>query len=120
MSGSLIVGLGQAGNQKLGVWVLIAINLVHIPLLLMLALGWWTHHPMGILGAGISSFLSDTAGLPTWSAIPNYETSPSAYKVIARQRRTPALPLAERVCREFPCSLVVRESTAPPPGVTDS
>jgi putative MATE family efflux protein len=63
VSGSLIVGLGQAGNQKLGVWVLIAINLVHIPLLLMLALGWWTHHPMGILGAGISSFLSETAGM---------------------------------------------------------
>ena len=63
VSGSLIVGLGQAGNQKLGIWVLIAINLVHIPLLLMLALGWWTHHPMGILGAGISSFLSETAGM---------------------------------------------------------
>ena len=63
VSGSLIVGLGQAGNQKLGIWVLIAINLVHIPLLLMLALGWWTHHPIGILGAGISSFLSETAGM---------------------------------------------------------
>jgi putative MATE family efflux protein len=63
VSGSLIVGLGQAGNQKLGVWVLIAINLVHIPLLLMLALGWWTHRPMGILGAGISSFLSETVGM---------------------------------------------------------
>ena len=63
VSGSLIVGLGQAGNQKLGISVLIAINLVHIPLLLMLALGWWTHHPMGILGAGISSFLSETIGM---------------------------------------------------------
>ena len=63
VSGSLIVGLGQAGNQKLGIWVLIAINVVHIPLLLMLALGWWTHHPMGILGAGISSFLSETVGM---------------------------------------------------------
>jgi putative MATE family efflux protein len=62
VSGALIVGLGQAGNQKLGVWVLIAINLVHIPLLLILALGWWTHHPLGILGAGISSFLSETVG----------------------------------------------------------
>jgi putative MATE family efflux protein len=62
ISGVLIVGLGQAGNQKLGIWVLIAINLVHIPLVLMLALGWWTHHPMGILGAGISSLLSETVG----------------------------------------------------------
>jgi putative MATE family efflux protein len=63
VSGSLIVGLGQAGNQKLGVWVLIAINLVHIPLLLVLALGWLTHHPLGILGAGISSLLSETVGM---------------------------------------------------------
>jgi len=62
VSGSLIVGLGQAGNQRLGIWVLIVINAVHIPLLLTLALGWWTHHPLGILGAGISSLLSETAG----------------------------------------------------------
>jgi multidrug resistance protein, MATE family len=60
ISGTLIVGLGAAGNRALGVLVLVLINLVHIPLLLMLALGWWTHHPLGIVGAGISSLLSET------------------------------------------------------------
>ena len=81
VSGSLIVGLGQAGNQKLGVWVLIAINLVHIPLLLMLALGWWTHRPMGILGAGISSFLSETAGM-TFAIV--YVARRPAYRIFSR------------------------------------
>jgi putative MATE family efflux protein len=60
ISGTLIVGLGAAGNRQLGVLVLIIINLVHIPLLLMLGLGWWTHHPFGIAGAGVSSLLSET------------------------------------------------------------
>jgi multidrug resistance protein, MATE family len=60
ISGTLVVGLGAAGNRRLGVLVLVLINLVHIPLLLMLALGWWTHHPLGIAGAGISSLLSET------------------------------------------------------------
>jgi putative MATE family efflux protein len=81
VSGSLIVGLGQAGNQKLGIWVLIAINLVHIPLLLMLALGWWTHHPMGILGAGISSFLSETAGM-TFAIV--YVARRPAYRIFSK------------------------------------
>ncbi|HEY5427445.1 MAG TPA: MATE family efflux transporter [Candidatus Tumulicola sp.] len=62
VSGTLIVGLGSAGNRVLGVFVLVVINLVHIPLLLMLGLGWWTHHPMGIAGAGLSSLLSETVG----------------------------------------------------------
>jgi Na+-driven multidrug efflux pump len=52
ISGTLIVGLGAAGNRILGVLVLVAINLVHIPLLLMLGLGWWTHHPLGIAAFG--------------------------------------------------------------------
>jgi Na+-driven multidrug efflux pump len=33
---------------------------VHIPLLLVLALGWLTHHPFGIVGAGISTLVSET------------------------------------------------------------
>jgi putative MATE family efflux protein len=60
ISGTLIVGLGAAGNRALGVIVLAIINLVHIPLLLILALGFVTHHPLGIEGAGISSLLSET------------------------------------------------------------
>jgi MATE family multidrug resistance protein len=62
ISGTLIVGLGAAGNRIVGVLVLVAINLVHIPLLLMLGLGWWTHHPLGVAGAGLSSLLSETFG----------------------------------------------------------
>jgi multidrug resistance protein, MATE family len=60
VSGTLIVGLGAAGNRQLGILVLLVVNLIHIPLLLMLGLGWWTHHPFGIVGAGVSSLLSET------------------------------------------------------------
>jgi putative MATE family efflux protein len=60
LSGTLIVGIGAAGNQRLGVLVLIVVNLIHIPLLAILGLGWLTHHPFGIVGAGISSLLSET------------------------------------------------------------
>jgi multidrug resistance protein, MATE family len=60
VSGTLIVGLGAAGNRQIGVLVLVVVNLIHIPLLLMLGLGWWTHHPFGIVGAGVSSLLSET------------------------------------------------------------
>lgn len=60
VSGTLIIGLGAAGNRALGVLVLAVVNLVHIPLLLILALGMFTHHPFGIAGAAISSLLSET------------------------------------------------------------
>ncbi len=59
ISGALIVGLGAAGNRKFGVIILAIINIIHIPLLLILALGWLTHHPFGIVGAAISSLLSE-------------------------------------------------------------
>lgn len=62
ISGTLIVGLGAAGNRKLGVYVLLVINAIHIPLLLILGLGWLTHHPFGIVGAGVSSLLSEALG----------------------------------------------------------
>ncbi len=60
ISATLIVGLGAAGNRKLGVYLLALINLIHIPLLLVLALGWLTHHPYGITGAGVSTLISET------------------------------------------------------------
>ena len=60
ISATLIVGLGAAGNRKLGVYILGIINLVHIPLLAILALGWLTHHPYGIAGAGVSTLASET------------------------------------------------------------
>jgi putative MATE family efflux protein len=62
LSATLIVGIGAAGNQRLGVLVLIVVNAIHIPLLLVLGLGWLTHHPFGIVGAGVSSLLSETIG----------------------------------------------------------
>ena len=60
VSATLIVGLGSAGNRKLGVYLLGVINLIHIPLLAVLALGWLTHRPLGIAGAGISTLASET------------------------------------------------------------
>lgn len=60
VSATLIVGLGAAGNRKLGVYLLGVINLIHVPLLAVLALGWLTHHPFGIVGAGISTLASET------------------------------------------------------------
>lgn len=59
VSGTIITGLGAAGNRKIGILILAIINLVHIPLLLILALGYGTHHPFGIVGAGVSSLLSE-------------------------------------------------------------
>jgi MATE family multidrug resistance protein len=46
---------------------LLVINAVHIPLLLVLALGIGTGHPLGIEGAGISSLCSEVVG--AWYAI---------------------------------------------------
>ena len=60
VSAVAIVGLGAAGNRKLGIYVLAIINLVHIPLLLALGLGWWTGHPFGIVGAGVATLISET------------------------------------------------------------
>ncbi|MBV9233748.1 MAG: MATE family efflux transporter [Candidatus Eremiobacteraeota bacterium] len=60
VSSTLITGLAAAGNRQLGVWVLLVVNAVHLPLLAVLALGWGTHHPFGIAGAGVSSLLSET------------------------------------------------------------
>lgn len=60
VSATLIVGLGAAGNRKLGVYLLGVINLIHVPLLFVLAFGWLTHHPYGIVGAGISTLISET------------------------------------------------------------
>jgi MATE family multidrug resistance protein len=81
VSGTLIVGLGAAGNRQLGILVLVVVNLIHIPLLLMLGLGWWTHHPFGIVGAGVSSLLSEV--IAAAYAI-FYVARRPAYRVFAR------------------------------------
>jgi Na+-driven multidrug efflux pump len=91
ISGTLIVGLGAAGNRQLGILVLVVVNLIHIPLLLMLGLGWWTHHPFGIVGAGVSSLLSET--IAAAYAI-YYVARRPAYGIFAK--RELSWPLARR------------------------
>lgn len=83
IDGTLIGCFGAAGNRALGVRVLAIINLVHIPLLLMLALGWWTHHPLGIVGAGISSLIAETIGA-AYAIL--YVARRPAYRVFAAVR----------------------------------
>ncbi|HEY1428575.1 MAG TPA: MATE family efflux transporter [Candidatus Tumulicola sp.] len=83
ISGTSIVGISAAGNRILGIIVLLAINLVHIPLVLVLALGWLTHHPYGIVGAGESSLISEVVGSLCALA---YVAAKPAYKIFASLR----------------------------------
>lgn len=62
-SGTLIVAFATAGDSRLALRVLLVINAVHIPLVFILALGWLTHHPLGLTGAGISSLVAELVGL---------------------------------------------------------
>ncbi len=63
VTGQLIVAFATAGDTKLALRVLIAINLIHLPLLFVLALGFGTHHPLGLAGAGLSSLVAESLGL---------------------------------------------------------
>jgi MATE family multidrug resistance protein len=94
ISGTLIVGVGAAGNQRLGVLVLVIVNLVHIPLLAILGLGWLTHHPFGIVGAGVSSLLSET--IAAIFAIVYVARRPQ-YRIFSERRIS--WPLATRCAR---------------------
>jgi putative MATE family efflux protein len=62
ISGTAVAAFGAAGDTRLALRLLIVINAVHLPLLAILALGIGTHHPLGIVGAGTSSLLSEIAG----------------------------------------------------------
>ncbi len=108
-SGTLIVGLGAAGNRQLGILVLVVVNLIHIPLLLMLGLGWWTHHPFGIVGAGVSSLLSET--IAACYAI-FYVARRPAYRIFAQ--RELSWRLAQRCARlGFPEAIFLLGVTVP-------
>jgi len=61
-SGNAIAAFGAAGDTRLSLRTLVVINLIHLPLLAVLALGIGTHHPLGIVGAGTSSLLSEIVG----------------------------------------------------------
>jgi len=58
---SIVSTLSAAGNTRPQVLSLILINAIHVPLVFMLALGWLTHRPFGIEGAGVSSLISELA-----------------------------------------------------------
>lgn len=62
LSGAAYTAFGAAGDTRFGMKLLLAINIIHVPLLLVLALGWGTGHPLGILGAGISSLSAEVFG----------------------------------------------------------
>jgi putative MATE family efflux protein len=109
LSATLIVGIGAAGNQRLGVLVLIVVNAIHIPLLLLLGLGWLTHHPFGIVGAGVSSLLSETIGALVAIA---YVARRPEYHVL--RERSFSWPLAARCARlGFPEMVFLMGVTAP-------
>lgn len=60
ISGIAYTVFAAAGDTRFGFTLLVWINVIHIPLLLILALGWGTHHPLGLAGAGISSLCAET------------------------------------------------------------
>ncbi|HTW86207.1 MAG TPA: MATE family efflux transporter [Candidatus Sulfotelmatobacter sp.] len=69
----IVVAFATAGDARLAMRLLVVINAVHIPLVLVLALGAATHHPLGLTGAGISSLCAEIIGL--------------AYTLVAAARR---------------------------------
>lgn len=62
VSSHVIAAFGAAGNTRLAPRTLAIINVVHIPVLIVLALGIGTHVPLGLFGAGLSSLLSECVG----------------------------------------------------------
>ena len=63
VSATLIVGLGAAGQSQTRRLYARRHQPVHIPLLVILALGWLTHHPYGIAGRGhLDARLGDDRG----------------------------------------------------------
>lgn len=62
ISSQAITAFGAAGDTRLAPRTLLVINTVHIPLLVILALGVGTHVRLGLFGAGLSSLLSECVG----------------------------------------------------------
>jgi len=62
LTGLIYTAFAAAGDTRFGLKLLAIINLVHVPLVFVLALGWLTHHALGIVGAGISSLAAETIG----------------------------------------------------------
>lgn len=62
ISNQAIAAFGAAGDTRLAPRTLLIINVIHVPLLLVLALGIGTHVRLGLYGAGLSSLLSECVG----------------------------------------------------------
>jgi putative MATE family efflux protein len=62
LTSQLLSAFATAGDTKISIRVLAAINIVHIPLLCVLALGMGSHHPLGLAGAGLSSLVAECVG----------------------------------------------------------
>lgn len=62
ISNQAIAAFSAAGEARLAPRALLVINVVHIPLLIVLALGVGTHLPLGLFGAGLSSLIAECAG----------------------------------------------------------
>jgi putative MATE family efflux protein len=62
ISSQAIAAFGAAGDMRLAPRALFIINIVHIPLLVVLALGVGTHVQLGLFGAGLSSLISECVG----------------------------------------------------------
>ncbi len=59
ITGMLASAFATAGDTKISLRILIVANVVHIPLLCVLALGLGTHHPFGLTGAACSSLVAE-------------------------------------------------------------
>ena len=70
-SGMLAAAFATAGDSRLTLRLLVVINVVHVPLVFVLALGALTHQAFGLTGAGISSLIAELVGL----AYAIYETA---------------------------------------------
>ena len=55
----LASAFATSGDTKITLRILIVVNLVHIPLLGVLALGFISHHPLGLGGAALSSLIAE-------------------------------------------------------------
>ena len=88
LTGIVVTAFGASGDTTLGPRTLVAINVVHIPLLVVFALGIGTHHPLGLVGAGIASLCSEIVG--AWYCLRAAWRRPTL-QIFAAARIDPAL-----------------------------
>jgi len=62
ISSQILAAFSAAGDTRPSPRALLVINIVHVPLLIVLALGVGTHVRFGLFGAGLSSLISECVG----------------------------------------------------------